>query len=95
MGIKEDMKEIEEMKKNWVEGKCNCGLAKSLTGDGCRYCQPQEYIDRLHEMIEEDDELKLQAIIAKKEEKLSFLALHIGIIHGTCAKVYKELREDA
>ena len=27
--------------------KCKCSMAISLTGDGCRHCQPQEYIDRL------------------------------------------------
>lgn len=32
--------------------KCKCSMAISALGDGCRYCQPQEYIDRLHDMIE-------------------------------------------
>ena len=31
---------------------CKCTMAQSLTGDGCRYCQPQEYIDRLEETID-------------------------------------------
>ena len=30
-----------------MTNKCKCSLAISLNGDGCRYCQPQEYIDRL------------------------------------------------
>lgn len=25
-----------------------------LCGDGCRYCQPQEYIERLHEILGEE-----------------------------------------
>ena len=29
-------------------------MAISVLGDGCRYCQPQEYIDRLEEWIEGD-----------------------------------------
>jgi hypothetical protein len=29
-------------------------MSQSLTGDGCRYCQPQEYIDRLEEWLEEE-----------------------------------------
>ena len=33
--------------------KCECGIAKSLTGDGCRYCQPQTYIDKLSGIIED------------------------------------------
>jgi len=29
-------------------------MSISMLGDGCRYCQPQEYIDRLHEQAEEE-----------------------------------------
>ena len=35
-----------------TDKRCKCIMAKSLTGDGCRYCQPQEYIDRLEEAID-------------------------------------------
>lgn len=34
--------------------KCQCGFAKSIVGDGCRYCQPQTYIDKIHDQIEEE-----------------------------------------
>lgn len=34
--------------------KCECTMSKSVLGDGCRYCQPQDYIDRLHNQIDED-----------------------------------------
>lgn len=34
--------------------KCQCSMSISVLGDGCRYCQPQEYIDRLHDQIEDD-----------------------------------------
>lgn len=34
--------------------QCKCSMSISVLGDGCRYCQPQEYIDRLHDQIEED-----------------------------------------
>lgn len=27
--------------------ECKCTLTIRLTGDGCRYCQPQTYIDHL------------------------------------------------
>ena len=30
-----------------MTNKCKCSLAISLNGDGCRYCQPHEYINRL------------------------------------------------
>lgn len=26
---------------------CKCSFAIKMLGDGCRYCQPQEYIDRM------------------------------------------------
>ena len=35
--------------------KCECSMPISILGDGCRYCQPQEYIDRLHSHIEQDE----------------------------------------
>ena len=50
--------------------KCKCTMAISLTGDGCRYCQPQEYIDRIHEQIDDnskDSEL-LEARVAMLED---------------------------
>jgi hypothetical protein len=34
----------------------------SVLGDGCRYCQPQEYIDRLHDNFDElNAELKIES----------------------------------
>lgn len=34
--------------------KCNCSMSIRLLGDGCRHCQPQEYIDRLGEWLEDE-----------------------------------------
>ena len=34
-------------------GKCECSFAIRMLGDGCRYCQPQEYIDRLHDTMQD------------------------------------------
>lgn len=31
--------------------KCKCSLRIKLVGDGCRYCNPQEYIDHLHDAL--------------------------------------------
>lgn len=43
------------------DNRCKCSFTQYMLGDGCRYCQPQEYIDRLHDTIkdmqEEYDEL--------------------------------------
>ena len=36
-----------------VDG-CKCSMSISMLGDGCRHCQPQEYIDRIGEMLDED-----------------------------------------
>ena len=33
--------------------QCKCDLRTKLVGDGCRYCNPQEYIDNLIESLEE------------------------------------------
>ena len=33
--------------------KCRCTFAQKMVGDGCRYCNPQEYIDRLHDRVED------------------------------------------
>lgn len=32
--------------------KCQCDFRIRMLGDGCRYCQPQEYIDRLIDSYE-------------------------------------------
>lgn len=37
-----------------ADSRCKCSMAHSLTGDGCRYCQPQTYIDHLEYEITED-----------------------------------------
>jgi hypothetical protein len=39
-----------------MSDKCKCSMSVRVLGDGCRYCQPQGYIDRLHEQIEEERE---------------------------------------
>lgn len=49
-----------------MDDNCKCPMAISLTGDGCRYCQPQEYIDRLVEQAE-DDQLEIERLEAELE----------------------------
>lgn len=36
-----------------VDG-CKCSMSISMLGDGCRHCQPQEYIDILGEILNEE-----------------------------------------
>ena len=35
--------------------QCQCSLRVKLIGDGCRYCNPQDYIDHLHDALEQKD----------------------------------------
>ena len=39
-----------------VESKCKCDFRTKLVGDGCRYCQPQDFIDRLLDDLKDSDE---------------------------------------
>jgi hypothetical protein len=51
---------------------CKCSMAISVNGDGCRYCQPQEYIDKLAEWLEESraDYAALEAECERLREAL-------------------------
>jgi hypothetical protein len=53
----------QEKKANVSNAKCECSMSISMLGDGCRYCQPQEYIDRLNEWLDEQG-----AILEKLED---------------------------
>ena len=47
--------------------KCKCTFAIRMLGEGCRYCQPQEYIDRMHEQMA-DEQVERDAALAMLEE---------------------------
>lgn len=54
---------------------CQCSLAIRLTGDGCRHCQPQTYIDTLEMSAEgnlEDIE-RLETLLAAEVVKVATL----------------------
>jgi len=40
-----------------INPRCKCSMSISLTGDGCRYCQPQEHIDRIKGHLDEMDKM--------------------------------------
>lgn len=49
---------------------CDCTISHRVNGDGCRYCQPQEYIDRMTDWINEArDEI---AALAKERNDLEY-----------------------
>ena len=56
--------------------RCKCSLAISLTGDGCRYCQPQEYIDRLEEWVDEERQ-QLEQAEARVDQHIESLDAYI------------------
>lgn len=33
---------------------CKCSMRIRVVGDGCRYCNPQHYIDKLEEQIDDN-----------------------------------------
>jgi hypothetical protein len=36
------------------DSKCECSVAITPLGDGCRHCKPQEWIDLLNEWLDEE-----------------------------------------
>jgi hypothetical protein len=67
-------------------------MAISVNGDGCRYCQPQEYIDKLSEWLEESraevmsyeekiDAQSAEPVQGEAVEVVGFVTLG-GVFHG-------------
>lgn len=52
-----------------------CSRVLSATGDGCHYCQPQEYIDRLEDLLEEDREeiTRMESEVEAKDQALHLI----------------------
>ena len=63
-----------------MDDKCQCSLRVRLTGDGCRYCQPQEYIDRLHDSAKEE-----HAEIERQEARIAELEAALKVFARTLA----------
>ncbi len=52
--------------------ECKCDLRTKLVGDGCRYCNPQEYIDKLIEII--DEQLVIYVVRKHKRSSMKWSA---------------------
>jgi tryptophanyl-tRNA synthetase len=57
--------------------KCECSMAITPLGDGCRHCKPQEWIDLLNEWLDEhrarvsELESALQDAVDKEQDPLN------------------------
>lgn len=51
---------------------CKCPFAILMAGDGCRYCQPQTYIDHL-EMAAKDYQEYTDGLVAQRDRALAQL----------------------
>ena len=62
--------------------KCQCNLRTKLVGDGCRYCNPQDYIDHLHDALNQKDPWiglsDEERNYARQAVKYSQLAMTVG-----------------
>ena len=54
--------------------RCKCPMTISVTGDGCRYCQPQSYIDSLGEWLDEE-----RARVAELEDLIRYAQVESGV----------------
>ena len=68
--------------------KCNCSMSISVLGDGCRYCQPQTYIDKLSEIIE-DERSEHEAELAELQVLLRKIW---PLINGAVDAVHDEIK---
>ena len=70
-----------------VDG-CKCSMSISMLGDGCRHCQPQEYIDRLGEMLDEE-----RSELSDAEAIIDGLRGEVADLHTTMMAAAVEIQE--
>lgn len=51
--------------------ECKCSMRIQVLGDGCRYCQPQTYIDKLSEIIDDERSEHEEHLAATVKESLT------------------------
>lgn len=77
--------------------KCQCSMAISITGDGCRYCQPQEYIDRVSECLQENREeassLEAERDTLRKQLDEAMKLLRIAASGASCNSVHHDKKD--
>ena len=54
-----------------TDKRCKCSMAISFLGEGCRYCQPQEYITKLEQCLDEERVESANDITALRKALLS------------------------
>ncbi len=62
-----------------MDKRCKCTFSVSVTGDGCRYCKPQTYIDLMEqhqkdEMADKDSEIA--TLTAQRDRLIGMLKNH-------------------
>jgi hypothetical protein len=78
--------------------ECKCTLAISITGDGCRHCQPQTYIDILSRQADDmakeaiDNESTINGLMGSvitetvRADQLQSLAMDYAMLCGELSK---------
>lgn len=70
------------------ENKCKCDLRTKLVGDGCRYCNPQDYIDHLHDAMAERE---WQGLTEKEVDECYELVMYDMDIEPSRFRVYQAI----
>lgn len=82
---------------NDQEHKCQCSFSIRILGDGCRYCQPQEYIDRLHDSMEDMahlEPLSDENIAHLYQQCMEAKTTHLQSYFGFARSIEKHLKGD-
>ncbi|CAB4122013.1 hypothetical protein UFOVP26_60 [uncultured Caudovirales phage] len=76
-----------------IENKCKCDFRTKLVGDGCRYCQAQEYIDKLSMDYDDllDENEALEDKLAKHMDEFKRYGDALGEVRAENLKLKKQL----
>ena len=83
----DDIEKIPRAGEIMSDEKCECDLRTRLVGDGCRYCNPQYYIDMLEELINEEG-LMIREIAAALDDMFEiFDPENSALINGDMERI--------